>query len=99
MKSRIASLLLRRISLLPAALVCAIAFSCMDRSSPAEDGAVRVVLPGSSRAVSGSANADSYKVSLLKGGTNIDSQTAAPGGRWNLTGLTPGTTAWTWRRL
>lgn len=91
MKSRIASLLLRRISLLlPAALVCAIAFSCMDRSSPAEDGAVRVVLPGSSRAVSGSANADSYKVSLLKGGTNIDSQTAAPGGAVEFDGLDAG---------
>ena len=38
------------------------------------------MLPGSSRDVSGSDRADSYTVSLLKGGKVIESQTAVPGG-------------------
>lgn len=60
--------------------------SCMDSAGRnGGAGSVRVVLPGSSRAVSGSDRADSYTVSLLKGGKVIESQTAVPGGRWSLT--------------
>lgn len=55
--------------------------SCMDSASGnGGAGSVRVVLPGSSRDVSGSDRADSYTVSLLKGGKVIESQTAVPGG-------------------
>ena len=55
--------------------------SCMDSASGnGGSGSVRVVLPGSSRDVSGSDRADSYTVSLLKGGKVIESQTAVPGG-------------------
>lgn len=55
--------------------------SCMDSASGnGGAGSVRVVLPGSSRDVSGSDKADSYTVSLLKGGKVIESQTAVPGG-------------------
>lgn len=55
--------------------------SCMDSAGRnGGAGSVRVVLPGSSRDVSGSDRADSYTVSLLKGGKVIESQTAVPGG-------------------
>lgn len=55
--------------------------SCMDSASGnGGAGSVRVVLPGSSRDVSGSDRADSYTVSLIKGGKVIESQTAVPGG-------------------
>lgn len=55
--------------------------SCMDSAGGnGGAGSVRVVLPGSSRDVSGSDRADSYTVSLLKGGKVIESQTAVPGG-------------------
>ena len=55
--------------------------SCMDSAGGnGGAGSVRVVLPGSSRDVSGSDKADSYTVSLLKGGKVIESQTAVPGG-------------------
>ena len=55
--------------------------SCMDSASGnGGAGSVRVVLPGSSRNVSSSDRADSYTVSLLKGGKVIESQTAVPGG-------------------
>lgn len=55
--------------------------SCMDSAGRnGGSGSVRVVLPGSSRDVSGSDRADSYTVSLLKGGKVIESQTAVPGG-------------------
>lgn len=55
--------------------------SCMDSASGnGGAGSVRVALPGSSRNVSGSDRADSYTVSLLKGGKVIESQTAVPGG-------------------
>lgn len=55
--------------------------SCMDSASGnGGAGSVRVALPGSSRDVSGSDRADSYTVSLLKGGKVIESQTAVPGG-------------------
>lgn len=55
--------------------------SCMDSASGnGGAGSVRVVLPGSSRDVSGSDRADSYTVSLLKGGKVIENQTAVPGG-------------------
>lgn len=55
--------------------------SCMDSASgKGGAGSVRVVLPGSSRDVSGSDRADSYTVSLIKGGKVIESQTAVPGG-------------------
>lgn len=55
--------------------------SCMDSAGRnGGTGSVRVVLPGSSRDVSGSDRADSYTVSLLKGGKVIESQTAVPGG-------------------
>lgn len=55
--------------------------SCMDSAGRnGGAGSVRVVLPGSSRNVSGSDRADSYTVSLLKGGKVIESQTAVPGG-------------------
>ena len=55
--------------------------SCMDSASGnGGSGSVRVVLPGSSRDVSGSDRADSYTVSLIKGGKVIESQTAVPGG-------------------
>lgn len=54
--------------------------SCMDSASGnGGAGSVRVVLPGSSRDVSGSDRADSYTVSLIKGGKVIESQTAVPG--------------------
>lgn len=60
--------------------------SCMDSAGRnGGAGSVRVVLPGSSRDVSGSDMADSYTVSLIKGGKVIESQTAVPGGRWSLT--------------
>lgn len=60
--------------------------SCMDSAGGnGGAGSVRVVLPGSSRDVSGSDRADSYTVSLIKGGKVIESQTAVPGGRWSLT--------------
>lgn len=75
--------------------------SCMDfagRNGGA--GSVRVVLPGSSRDVSGSDRADSYTVSLLKGGKVIESQTAVPGGgRWSSMSLMPEATRLTLRRL
>lgn len=55
--------------------------SCMDSAGRnGGAGSVRVVLPGSSRDVSGSDRADSYTVSLIKGGKVIESQTAVPGG-------------------
>lgn len=55
--------------------------SCMDSAGRnGGAGSVRVVLPGSSRNVSSSDRADSYTVSLLKGGKVIESQTAVPGG-------------------
>lgn len=55
--------------------------SCMDSAGGnGGAGSVRVVLPGSSRDVSGSDRADSYTVSLIKGGKVIESQTAVPGG-------------------
>lgn len=55
--------------------------SCMDSAGGnGGAGSVRVVLPGSSRNVSSSDRADSYTVSLLKGGKVIESQTAVPGG-------------------
>lgn len=55
--------------------------SCIDSAGGnGGAGSVRVVLPGSSRDVSGSDRADSYTVSLLKGGKVIESQTAVPGG-------------------
>lgn len=55
--------------------------SCMDSASGnGGAGSVRVALPGSSRNVSSSDRADSYTVSLLKGGKVIESQTAVPGG-------------------
>ncbi len=55
--------------------------SCMDSAGGnGGAGSVRVVLPGASRAVSSSDRADSYTVSLLKGGSIIESQTAVPGG-------------------
>ena len=55
--------------------------SCMDSAGRnGGAGSVRVVLPGSSRDVSGSDRADSYTVSLLKGGKVIEIQTAVPGG-------------------
>lgn len=55
--------------------------SCMDSAGGnGGAGSVRVVLPGSSRDVSGSDRADSYTVSLLKGGKVIEIQTAVPGG-------------------
>ena len=55
--------------------------SCMDSSGGSGGaGSVRVVLPGSSRAVSGGGNADLYKVSLLKGVAVVESQTSVPGG-------------------
>lgn len=55
--------------------------SCMDSAGGnGGAGSVRVVLPGSSRDVSSSDRADSYTVSLLKGGKVIESQTAVPGG-------------------
>lgn len=55
--------------------------SCMDSAGRnGGAGSVCVVLPGSSRDVSGSDRADSYTVSLLKGGKVIESQTAVPGG-------------------
>ena len=55
--------------------------SCMDsESGNGGAGSVRVALPGSSRNVSSSDRADSYTVSLLKGGKVIESQTAVPGG-------------------
>lgn len=55
--------------------------SCMDSAGRnGGAGSVRVVLPGSSRDVSSSDRADSYTVSLLKGGKVIESQTAVPGG-------------------
>lgn len=55
--------------------------SCMDSAGRnGGAGSVRVVLPGSSRDVSGSDRADSYTVSLLKVGKVIESQTAVPGG-------------------
>lgn len=55
--------------------------SCMDSAGRnGGAGSVRVVLPGSSRDVSDSDRADSYTVSLLKGGKVIESQTAVPGG-------------------
>lgn len=55
--------------------------SCMDSAGRnGGAGSVRVALPGSSRDVSGSDRADSYTVSLLKGGKVIESQTAVPGG-------------------
>ena len=55
--------------------------SCMDSAGGnGGAGSVRVVLPGASRAVSSSDRADSYTVSLLKGGNIIESQTAVPGG-------------------
>ena len=55
--------------------------SCMDSAGRnGGAGSVRVVLPGSSRNVSGSDRADSYTVSLIKGGKVIESQTAVPGG-------------------
>lgn len=55
--------------------------SCMDSASGnGGAGSVRVVLPGSSRDVSGSDRADSYTVSLIKGGKVIESQTSVPGG-------------------
>lgn len=54
--------------------------SCMDSAGRnGGAGSVRVVLPGSSRDVSGSDRADSYTVSLIKGGKVIESQTAVPG--------------------
>lgn len=60
--------------------------SCMDSAGRnGGAGSVRVALPGSSRNVSSSDRADSYTVSLLKGGKVIESQTAVPGGRWSLT--------------
>ncbi|WP_287053282.1 leucine-rich repeat domain-containing protein [Treponema sp.] len=55
--------------------------SCMDSAGRnGGAGSVRVALPGSSRNVSSSDRADSYTVSLLKGGKVIESQTAVPGG-------------------
>ena len=55
--------------------------SCMDSAGRnGGAGSVRVVLPGSSRNVSSSDRADSYTVSLIKGGKVIESQTAVPGG-------------------
>lgn len=55
--------------------------SCMDSAGGnGGAGSVRVALPGSSRNVSSSDRADSYTVSLLKGGKVIESQTAVPGG-------------------
>ena len=55
--------------------------SCIDSAGGnGGAGSVRVVLPGSSRDVSGSDRADSYTVFLLKGGKVIESQTAVPGG-------------------
>ncbi|WP_296014629.1 leucine-rich repeat domain-containing protein [uncultured Treponema sp.] len=55
--------------------------SCMDSASGnGGAGSVLVALPGSSRNVSSSGRADSYTVSLLKGGKVIESQTAVPGG-------------------
>ena len=65
--------------------------SCMDSASGnGGAGSVRVVLPGSSRDVSGSDRADSYTVSLLKGGKVIESQTAVPGGAVEFNELDPG---------
>ena len=65
--------------------------SCMDSAGGnGGAGSVRVVLPGSSRDVSGSDRADSYTVSLLKGGKVIESQTAVPGGAVEFNELDPG---------
>lgn len=65
--------------------------SCMDSAGRnGGAGSVRVVLPGSSRDVSGSDRADSYTVSLLKGGKVIESQTAVPGGAVEFNELDPG---------
>ena len=65
--------------------------SCMDSAGGnGGAGSVRVVLPGSSRNVSGSDRADSYTVSLLKGGKVIESQTAVPGGAVEFNELDPG---------
>ena len=65
--------------ILPAVML--ILASCMDSAGRnGGAGSVRVVLPGSSRDVSGSDRADSYTVSLIKGGKVIESQTAVPGG-------------------
>lgn len=74
--------------------------SCMDSAGRnGGAGSVRVVLPGSSRDVSGSDRADSYTVSLIKGGKVIESQTAVPGGRWSSMSLMPEATRLTLRRL
>ena len=75
--------------------------SCMDSASGnGGAGSVRVVLPGSSRNVSSSDRADSYTVSLLKGGKVIESQTAVPGGGpWSSMSLMPEATRLTLRRL
>lgn len=65
--------------------------SCMDSAGRnGGAGSVRVALPGSSRNVSGSDRADSYTVSLLKGGKVIESQTAVPGGAVEFNELDPG---------
>lgn len=65
--------------ILPAVMLMLV--SCMDSAGRnGGAGSVRVVLPGSSRDVSGSDRADSYTVSLLKVGKVIESQTAVPGG-------------------
>lgn len=65
--------------------------SCMDSAGGnGGAGSVRVVLPGSSRNVSSSDRADSYTVSLLKGGKVIESQTAVPGGAVEFNELDPG---------
>ncbi|WP_308511265.1 leucine-rich repeat domain-containing protein [uncultured Treponema sp.] len=65
--------------------------SCMDSAGRnGGAGSVRVVLPGSSRNVSSSDRADSYTVSLLKGGKVIESQTAVPGGAVEFNELDPG---------
>ena len=65
--------------------------SCMDSAGRnGGAGSVRVALPGSSRNVSSSDRADSYTVSLLKGGKVIESQTAVPGGAVEFNELDPG---------